>query len=161
MPPDVLEGIQILLGALGHLAQEQSSVALAHRKMASLAVRRRPPRDLHEKRRSGVRNMAKDRRIEDRPQIVGVGDEGVFHPLREKAIQPPATHERRIQVAVTGRAPLEFGIGWPCDRFHRPRIDLGDAVLHQFHIGGPGESFASEALQMLQSLPACAEAVHQ
>ena len=74
--------------------------------MAALAVRRRAAGDLHQERRAAVREIPQDRGIEDRAEIVGVGNEGIFHALGEQPVQPAAADQRRIEIAVTRRAPF-------------------------------------------------------
>ena len=164
MAPDVLESIQIGVGTLGHLPQHKPAVAFAQGEMAALAVGSSAAGHFHQKRRAGCSEMIEQGRIERSPEIVRVRDKGITDPLPQQAVQPTAADERRIQIAMTGRAPFQRWICGPTDRSECFGIDLGDLVLHQLELRGIAQARRSGSFrlrQMLQCLMTGAEAVHQ
>ena len=80
------------------------------REVAALAVGRRAVRDLHRERRALAREPGEDRAVEDGAEVVGVGDEGVAVAALEHRLEHAGRAERRVEVAVAGRRPLELRV---------------------------------------------------
>ena len=90
-----------------------------------------------------------------------VGHEQVAEaPVEQRAEQTGAV-ERGVDVPVTGRAPLQVGVGRPADRGQVGREQLGFAVLQevQRQPGAPARSPGRR--RALQGVGGGAEAVHE
>ena len=110
MAPDVLEGREVRLRALGHLAQHESPVALTAGEVSTLAVGRGALGDFHEEGKTALRKPCEETCIDGRPEIVAIRNKEVFHTFVGETLQPSGSEERRVEVAMSGRAPFQVGI---------------------------------------------------
>ena len=103
---DVLEGVRVLVGRLGDLAQHQAAGAPA-REVTALAVGLGALGDLHDERDLLARDPAEDPRVQHGAEVVGVRDERPAIVALQQCVQEPGGDERRVEVAVAGRRPLQ------------------------------------------------------
>ena len=159
VPSGVLEGSEITLRALRNFAQHEASIALAPCEVPALAVGCRALGYLHEKRQPALREPGKQAKINRRSEIVAVGNEQILDPFSGQLLQPAGTEKRRIQVAVSGRTPLEVAVLGPIRRLERVGVQLGHFVLQKIEpsVGGQIRIF----LEMPQRVGRGAEAVHE
>ena len=81
VPPDVLKTPKILLRTLRDFPQNELSIRTSHREMPALPVALGSPRHLHQERSPAPGEIRQQFRIQDRPEIVTVGHEGILYPL--------------------------------------------------------------------------------
>src|SRR5665811_712977 len=84
--------------------------------MAALDVHGGTGGDLRRERRAAAREPAGQLQTRRGTEVVGVGDVRVAEPGLEYRIQHARVEQRRVDVAVTRRAPLELRIRRPLDR---------------------------------------------
>ena len=105
-------------------SSSSSAVCADSRSTSWPSARRRarwpPLRSFSPRRETSIRNgspcgpePAQDARVERGAQVVGVGDEGRLVALLEQLLEQAGGHQRRVDVAVPGRAPLQLGVGLP------------------------------------------------
>jgi hypothetical protein len=131
-PARVIAERRLLAGRrLGGLAQHEPPTVTPPRDVAALAVGLGADDDLHRERRALGREPAQQPWVEDRAEVVRVRRERVLVAALEQRREHPGAAQRRVEVAVAGRAPLERGVGRPA---HRPQVvgaDAGLAVLEK------------------------------
>ena len=113
------------------LAQHEPAVVLAAGEVAALAVGGSTPHRLDRERRTGGGEPAGDPGVGDRAEVVGVGDEDALVAGLDQPVQQAAAAQRRVEVAVPGRTPLEVGVLGPADRREVLREQLGLLVLQE------------------------------
>ena len=129
MALDVLEGIHIGRRALRTLTEHILAVG-ALRQVTAFAVGLGAPRHLHHKGDLLAGHVAQDARVDSGAQVVDVGRVNVLVAFGDECIEHPATPQDAVQLAVTGRAPFELGVGRPVDGGQCVDADLGDTPLH-------------------------------
>lgn len=129
---DVLEGVEVGFGALGDFAKDEAFVAFADGEVAAFFVSFGAAGDFHGEGGCAFGEPVEEAGIEGGSEVVAIGDEGVFDAISEEAIEPSATSEGGVEVAVAGRAPLVLGVGGPSDGGHGGGVDFGDFVLEHF-----------------------------
>ena len=106
---EVGQRLPVRLEGLRGLAQHDPAVVLAAGEVATLAVRRRTSHGLDRERRAALGEPARDPRVGDGAEVVGVGDEDVAVAGVEEPRQQAGAAQRGVDVAVPGRTPLEVG----------------------------------------------------
>ena len=115
--------------------------------------------DLHRERDPLARHPGEDARLEHGAEVVGVRDERVAVAAFEQGVEQPRGEQGRVEVAVTGRAPLERRVVRPLDRHQVVDADLRLLVLHEVggHVGREGVVLR----ERLERLVVRVEGVHQ
>ena len=106
-----------------------------------------------------AREPGEDPRVERRAQVVRVGDERVAVAALEQRAEHPRRQQRRVDVAVARRAPLQRRVVRPLGRVEPLDEQLGLLVLDEVerHVGGE----VRVALEQRERVVARAERVHQ
>lgn len=127
---DILEGLDLFGRTLGGFTQEDLSVG-ASGEMASLFVGFGAFGDFHQEGDRVRGEIADDPAIQDRTEVVGIGDEGVEESGVEHPIQKSGRQESGVEIAVTGWTPRQIGVFGRCRRPQTFDEDLGDTVLQK------------------------------
>mmetsp|Transcript_10165 Transcript_10165/g.34549 ORF Transcript_10165/g.34549 Transcript_10165/m.34549 type:complete len:358 (+) Transcript_10165:282-1355(+) len=130
----VLEGVLVLLGALGRLAEEEVPRAGVPGEVAALLVRFGALRHLHHEGRLLARKVGEQLEVQRGPQVVRVGHEHVLLAVGEELVEGAAPEERRVEVAVARRAPLQGRVRGPVGGRKGGRVHLGGLVLHELEV---------------------------
>ena len=136
MAGEVGQRLPVLRPRLRRLAQDDATISAAPGEVPTLAIAGGARYRLDGERGAARREPPGDDRVGERPEVVGVGDEHLGEPLVEERVDQTGALEHGIQVAVSGRAPLERGVGRPVHRAQVVGAQLGDAVLA--HLQGDG-----------------------
>ena len=155
---DVLERGEIGVGALGRFAKEEIARESAGQ-VAAFFVGVRALSDFHEEGKVRAGEVGEESEVEARAQVVGVGNKKVADILAEQSIQPAGAEQRRVEIAVSWRAPFELRLGWPSGGLKRAGVHLGNQALHQLEVGGGAQ--LRPAPQISQALRAGAETIHE
>ena len=128
---DVLEGVEVRVGGLRDLAQDEPAAVRAPREDAALAVGGRAIGDLHEERDPLAVKPGEDPLVHDRTEVVDVRDERMLVARVDERVKQARAQQRRVEVAVSGRRPFERRIGRPLHRREVVRAQLGHLALDE------------------------------
>ena len=154
--PDVLEGGQVLPGALGRLPQDEAAVAKAG-EVPALFVGGGFLGDLHHEGEPVFSEVPQQGLVDPGAQVVRIADEGVAHTLVQEFLEHTGGVKRGIDIPVAGRVPLQLPVGRPADRRQFPLQDLGEFVLQKTE----GRLRRLQLVERSQGGRVRVEAVHQ
>ncbi len=110
------EEVHLLLGALCGVTQHQLAVGLADGKVATLAVVDGAHAQFRGIGCAGGGEPAGDAGIRGGAQVVAIAHRRVAESLLQQLVQHTGTQQRRVQITVAGRAPLQRRVGRPLGR---------------------------------------------
>ena len=110
------EVLHVLGRGLRRLAQDQLAVGAASGEVSTLDVHRRAGRDLGGERSAGPGEPAGQGRARGGAEVVRVGHVRVPEAGREQLVEDAGVEQRRIDVAMPRRAPLEVRVRRPLHR---------------------------------------------
>ena len=159
MAARVRERVEVLLRRLRRLAQHQPARVLEPAEMAALAVGLRPVGHLGRVRDPLPGEPGEDPRVELGPEVVRVREERVAVAALEQRVEHPRAQQRRVDVAVAGRAPLQRRVRRPLRGRQPVDQQLRLLVLDEVgrHVGGD----LRVALQQRERVVARREGVHE
>ena len=159
MPVDVGERVHVGVGRLGGLAQDQPAGRLQPRDVAALAVRGRPLGHLGDVGQALGRDPGEDPRVQHRPEVVRVGHERVAVAALQQRREHARGEQRRVDVAVPRRAPLQRRIRRPLRRRQPVGEQLRLLVLDEVERDVGRQPLV--ALEQRERVVARVERVHQ
>ena len=157
---DVLIGVHVLRSDLRVVPEDELPIGAADAQVTTLAVIGSSIADLCDIGDALVGHPRRDPRVAGRPEIVGIGQEGVAEAALAEGVEQPRRLEGDVEVAVARWAPFEVRVIGPRHRSEivRPELGLGalqevqrQSVDRQLRMGG-------EPRQSLLSRP---EGVHE
>ena len=129
MSLDVLEGLEICLGALRAFAQDQATIAQCE--MSALPIRDGALCNFHGEGDAIGSQPTENSHVEHGAEIIRVGHEGEADPLGSQRIEHSGFDQRGIEIPVARWAPLELGRFRPFDRRTTQGVDSRNAPLQK------------------------------
>ena len=142
--------------------QQQAAGGHVPGQVAALAVAIGACRDFHQERDPVGGDMAEDAHVQERAEVVRIGNECVTEARSQEPLQQAGGLQGMVDVRMSGRAPFQGGIVGPGNRSSGGQRQLGHAVLTkgQGQAGGVAETRVA-LRQSGQRIGLGGKAVHQ